>query len=61
MLVPCHINACVARTMLVVGVCVAMIGNISADTDGIDSKPSKDAHPSQANCGANHRSKQLHR
>ena len=33
MLVPCHINVCVARTMLVVGVCVAMIGNISADTD----------------------------
>ena len=33
MLVPSHINACVARTMLVVGVCVAMIGNIFADTD----------------------------
>ena len=33
MLVPCHINAYVARTMLVVGVCVAVIGNISADTD----------------------------
>ena len=31
--VPCHISARVVRTMLVVGVCVAMIGNISADTD----------------------------